>query len=75
MIEYGINVVGGVILGKGGQIYLDKFVFNIVVEVVVGVGVDIFIIFVLLLFVVDVVMEVVIVGIKVIICIMEGILV
>lgn len=59
MIEYGINVVGGVILGKGGIIYLDKFVFNIVVDVVVKIGVNVFIIFVLLVFVVDVIMEVV----------------
>lgn len=75
MIEYGINVVGGVMLGKGGQEYLGKLVFNIVVDVVKDVGVDIFVIFVFFVFVGDVIMEVVDVGIKVIICIMEGILV
>lgn len=33
MIVYGINVVGGVFFGKGGCIYLDLLVFNLVKEV------------------------------------------
>lgn len=75
MIEYGIQVVGGVIFGKGGIIYIDLLVFNIVVDVVQSIGVNVLVIYVLLLYVVDVILEVVVVGIKVIVCIIEGILV
>ena len=73
MIEYGSNVVGGVTPGKGGQIHLDKPVFNTVAEAVDKAGADVSIIFVPPAFAGDAIMEAADAGIKVIICITEGI--
>ncbi len=73
MIEYGTNVVGGVTPGKGGQTHLDKPVFNTVAEAVDKAGADTSIIFVPPRFAGDAVMEAADAGIKVIICITEGI--
>ena len=73
MIDYGTNVVGGVTPGKGGQKHLDKPVFNTVVEAVKNVGADTSIIFVPPAFAADAIMESADAGIKVIICITEGI--
>ena len=73
MIDYGTNVVGGVTPGKGGQTHLDKPVFNTVEDSVQKAGADTSIIFVPPAFAADAIMEAADAGIKVIICITEGI--
>jgi len=73
MIEYGSNIVGGVTPGKGGQSHLDRPVFNTVADAVKKVGADTSIIFVPPAFAADAIMEAAEAGIKVIICISEGI--
>ena len=73
MIDYGTNVVGGVTPGKGGQEHLGKPVFNTVKESVLKVAADTSIIFVPPAFAADAIMESADAGIKVIICITEGI--
>ncbi|MFD0836259.1 succinate--CoA ligase subunit alpha [Mariniflexile aquimaris] len=73
MIEYGTNVVGGVTPGKGGQMHLDRPVFDTVKDAVDKVGADTSIIFVPPAFAADAIMEAADAGIKVIITITEGI--
>ena len=73
MIDYGTNVVGGVTPGKGGQEHLGKPVFNTVKESVKNVQANTSIIFVPPAFAADAIMESAEAGIKVIICITEGI--
>ena len=73
MIEYGTNVVGGVTPGKGGQLHLERPVFNTVEQAVSQAGADVSIIFVPPAFAADAIMEAADGGIKVIVCITEGI--
>lgn len=73
MIEYGTDVIGGVTPGKGGSTHLDRLVFNTVKEAVEKKGADTSIIFVPPAFAADAIMEAADAGIKVIICITEGI--
>lgn len=73
MIAYGSPVVGGVTPGKGGELHLDKPVFNTVDQAVKQTGADVSIIFVPPAFAADAIMEAADSGIQVIVCITEGI--
>lgn len=73
MIEYGTNVVGGVTPGKGGQEHIGKPVFNTVAEAIAKTGANVSVIFVPPAFAADAIMEAAEAGIKVIVCITEGI--
>ena len=73
MVSYGTNIVGGVTPGKGGQEHLGKPVFNTVQDAVNKTKANVSIIFVPPAFAADAVMEAAEAGIKVVICITEGI--
>lgn len=73
MIAYGTNVIGGVTPGKGGSTHLDRPVFNTVADSVKEAGANVSIIFVPPAFAPDAIVEAVEAGIKVVVCITEGI--
>ena len=73
MIAYGTPVVGGVTPGKGGQTHLNLPVFNTVKEAVDEQSANTSVIFVPPAFAADAITEAAFAGIKVIICITEGI--
>lgn len=73
MIEYGTNIVGGVTPGKGGQLHLNRPIFDTVADAVRHTGADVSIIFVPPPFAADAILEAAGSGIKTIVCITEGI--
>ncbi len=73
MLEYGTNVVGGVSPGKGGAEVFGVPVFNTVSEAVGKKGANTSIIFVPAKFAVDALWEAAFAGIKLVVCITEGI--
>lgn len=73
MIEYGTKVVAGVTPGKGGTRHLDVPVFNTVADAVEKEGANTSIIFVPAAFAPDAIIEAADAGVRLIVCITEGI--
>ena len=72
-IEYGTQVVGGVTPGRGGSSHLDRPVFNTVTDAVNETGADTSMIMVPAAFAAEAIAEAADAGIKLIVCITEGI--
>ena len=73
MLEYGTKVVGGVTPGKGGTTHIGLPVYNTVREAVEDTGADASVIYVPPPFAADAILEAADAGIRVIVCITEGI--
>jgi succinyl-CoA synthetase alpha subunit len=72
-LAYGTRLVGGVTPGKGGQTHLDRPVFDTVRNAVTETGADASMIYVPAAFAADSILEAADAGIRVIVCITEGI--
>lgn len=73
MLDYGTQVVAGVTPGKGGQEILGVPVFDTVQQAVKATGADASVVFVPAPFAADAVLEAADAGVRVIVCITEGI--
>ena len=72
-IEYGSRLVGGVTPGRGGEKHLKLPVFNTVHDAVAETGADVSMIYVPAAFAADAILEAADAGIKLVVCITEGI--
>jgi succinyl-CoA synthetase alpha subunit len=72
-IEYGTNLVGGVTPGRGGSRHLDRPVFNTVHDAVAATKADVSVIYVPAPFAADAILEAADAGIRLVVCITEGI--
>lgn len=72
-LDYGTQLVGGVTPGKGGQLHLDKPVFDTVKEAVAATGATASVIYVPAPFCKDSIVEAIDAGVELIVCITEGI--
>lgn len=72
-LAYGTQIVGGVTPGKGGATHLGRPVFNTMKEAVDQTGADASVIFVPAPFVLDSIVEAVDSGVRLIVCITEGV--
>ncbi len=72
-IEYGTNMVGGVTPGRGGETHLDLPVFDTVHQAVAETGAEVSMIYVPAPYAADAILEAADGGIKLVVCITEGI--
>jgi succinyl-CoA synthetase alpha subunit len=72
-IAYGTNLVGGVTPGRGGSRHLDRPVFDTVHEAVAATRADVSVIYVPAPYAADAILEAADAGIRLVVCITEGI--